>query len=236
MGRALVFVVDESATPWPIARRDRRGFTEVNHDGFSSPPHPVGDRRSTRVYRWRLPGVRFLSAKSARVIVHALVCLANALRSQSFSLSQRFAPTRALRLCFTPHPPIGFGPSELCSTRPAAMPLGIRCSLVVGAARSKPSRPSLGGITASSRRSPWFIRRWLAWLTRLVGCTSIGWVSKTSLESHDERCTTGERRCQGPIVEHPRFVEADGAGSIASKALQLQSLAPTEQPHSPCCR
>lgn len=41
------------------------------------------------------------------------VCLTAAIRSQSFSLSQRFNPTRTLRLCFAPHPPLGFGSSEV---------------------------------------------------------------------------------------------------------------------------
>jgi hypothetical protein len=41
------------------------------------------------------------------------VCLAGGIRSQSFSLSQRFDPSETSWLCFKPHPPIGFGPSEL---------------------------------------------------------------------------------------------------------------------------
>jgi hypothetical protein len=41
------------------------------------------------------------------------VCLADTVRSQSFSLSQRFEPARASWLCFTPHPPIGFRSPEL---------------------------------------------------------------------------------------------------------------------------
>jgi len=58
------------------------------------------------------PGVRFLSAKSAWVI-GVQRCLGCTVRSQGFSPSQRFTPTRASWLCFAPHPPIGFWSSEL---------------------------------------------------------------------------------------------------------------------------
>jgi len=40
------------------------------------------------------------------------VCLSDTFHSQSFSLSQRFYPARTSRLCFIPHPPIGFWSSE----------------------------------------------------------------------------------------------------------------------------
>jgi len=56
-------------------------------------------------------GVRFLSAESAGVI-GVQRCLGRTVRSQGFSPSQRFSPTRASWLCFTPHPPIGFRSSE----------------------------------------------------------------------------------------------------------------------------
>jgi len=36
------------------------------------------------------------------------VYLSDTFRSQSFSLSQRFHPSESLRLCFKPHPPLGF--------------------------------------------------------------------------------------------------------------------------------
>jgi hypothetical protein len=39
-------------------------------------------------------------------------CLPGTFRSQGFSPSQRFDPTDALWLCFTPHPSIGFWPPE----------------------------------------------------------------------------------------------------------------------------
>jgi hypothetical protein len=46
-------------------------------------------------------------------IVNVLVCLSNTVRSQSFSLSQRFNPAYTVQLCFTLLPSIGFQPSEL---------------------------------------------------------------------------------------------------------------------------
>lgn len=57
-------------------------------------------------------GVRFLSAFGAWVIVMPAY-LTGTIRPQGFSPSRRFDPTRALWLCFTPHPPLGFQPSEL---------------------------------------------------------------------------------------------------------------------------
>jgi hypothetical protein len=73
----------------------------------------AGNRRKTHSgsYDDASHGVRFLSAKSARVIVVS-VCLSDTIRPQGFSPSRRFDPTRALWLCFAPLPPIGFKPSE----------------------------------------------------------------------------------------------------------------------------
>jgi len=62
------------------------------------------------------PGVRLLSAESARVI-GSQRCLGCAIRPQGFSPSRRLSPTRALWLCFAPHPPIGFWSSELFPLR-----------------------------------------------------------------------------------------------------------------------
>lgn len=72
----------------------------------------------TRSRKNTVPSVRFvvLSAEPASVI-GALACLTNTFRSQRFSRSQRLSPTETLRLCFTPHPPLGFRSSELSSTR-----------------------------------------------------------------------------------------------------------------------
>jgi len=41
------------------------------------------------------------------------VCLADTIRPQGFSPSRRFDPTWTAWLCFAPHPPVGFQPSEL---------------------------------------------------------------------------------------------------------------------------
>jgi len=67
-----------------------------------------GHARHTAASRGTFREVRFLTAKSVWVIV-MLVYLTNTVRSRGFSPSQRFDPTRTLWLCFTPHPPIGFG-------------------------------------------------------------------------------------------------------------------------------
>jgi len=44
-------------------------------------------------------------------------CLTDTFRSQRFTRSQRLSPTRTLRVCFTPHPPLGLRSSEPSSTR-----------------------------------------------------------------------------------------------------------------------
>lgn len=56
-------------------------------------------------------GVRFPSAKAVQVVVVS-VFLADTIRPQSFSLSRRLDPTWTSWLCFAPHPPMGFRPSE----------------------------------------------------------------------------------------------------------------------------
>lgn len=61
-------------------------------------------------------GVRFLSADSVREIGVQL-CLRCTVRSQGFTPSQRFTPSRTSWLCFTPHPSIGFWSSELFPLR-----------------------------------------------------------------------------------------------------------------------
>jgi hypothetical protein len=58
-------------------------------------------------------------------------CLGCTVRSQGFSPSQRLSPTWALRLCFTPHPPLGFLVFRAFPSPPAAISLDIRCSPVV---------------------------------------------------------------------------------------------------------
>jgi hypothetical protein len=58
---------------------------------------------------------RFLAFQRSQTgeSLNVTACLTATFRSQGFSPSQRFGPHLPLRLCFTPHPLIGFGPSEL---------------------------------------------------------------------------------------------------------------------------
>jgi hypothetical protein len=58
-------------------------------------------------------------------------CLGCTVRSRGFSPPQRFSPIRALWLCFTPHPPLGFLVFRAFPSPPAVISLDIRCSLVV---------------------------------------------------------------------------------------------------------
>jgi hypothetical protein len=61
------------------------------------------------------------------------VCLVDTAHSQSFSPSQRVSPVRASRLCFAPHPPIGFVVAfRAFPTRKAVLPLDSLYSLAVG--------------------------------------------------------------------------------------------------------
>jgi hypothetical protein len=80
------------------------------------------------------PGVRFLSAESARVI-GVQRCLGCTVRSQGFSPSQRFSPTRTSWLCFTPHPPLGFWSSELF---PRRQPRYLSISVALLSIRQRP--------------------------------------------------------------------------------------------------
>jgi hypothetical protein len=64
--------------------------------------------------------------------LYVTACLTATFRSQGFSPSQRFGPHLPLRLCFTPHPLIGFGPSELFPPKSADMPFDTSCSLALG--------------------------------------------------------------------------------------------------------
>jgi len=76
------------------------------------PPKWIAGARHAAGIRRQLPWGSGPFGVSTQAIV-VLVCLASTIRSQSFSLSQRFEPAWALWLCFTPHPPLGFWPSEL---------------------------------------------------------------------------------------------------------------------------
>jgi hypothetical protein len=78
---------------------------------FEPPKWVVGARHAAGIRR-RLPWGSVPFGVSTRAIV-VPVCLSDTVRSQGFSPSQRFEPARASWLCFAPHPPIGFRPSEL---------------------------------------------------------------------------------------------------------------------------
>jgi hypothetical protein len=85
------------------------------------------------------------------------VYLSDTIRSQSFSLSQRFEPAWASWLCFAPHPPLGFWPSELfplsqpwhLSVLDALFPFQL-AAVSLGQARARPSPPN----SATSPRPP----------------------------------------------------------------------------------
>lgn len=79
----------------------------------ASAGHEPGARRATG--KLMAPPLRFfvLSAFVSSGGRFVPVYLAGTFRSQGFSPSQRFAPSRALRLCFASHPPLGFRSSEL---------------------------------------------------------------------------------------------------------------------------
>jgi len=79
-------------------------------------------------------GFWFLSAKATQVIVSALVYLANAVRSQSFSPSQRFDPTWTSWFYFTPHPPIGFLAFRVFPSKSAVASFDAQYSRAVGPA------------------------------------------------------------------------------------------------------
>jgi hypothetical protein len=95
------------------------------------PLHRPGARHATR--KLMAPPLRFffLTAFVSLGNRDVLVCLSSTIRSQGFSPSQRFHPSRALRLCFAPLPPLGFLAFRAFPTQPAVTPLGIPCSFVV---------------------------------------------------------------------------------------------------------
>jgi len=68
------------------------------------------------------------------------------IRSQGFAPSQRFAPVRALWLCFTPLPPIGFRSSELFPLRQPRY-LSVPVALLSLRQLRQPSRYSTAGVT-----------------------------------------------------------------------------------------
>jgi hypothetical protein len=73
-------------------------------------PSPHRSSVAVRVSRWdaTTPPMGFGPLRRLNLGIIAPVCLPDAIRSQSFSLSQRFEPAQASWFCFTPHPPLGF--------------------------------------------------------------------------------------------------------------------------------
>jgi len=92
----------------------RGGINPMPSPGGCLPPLPprwrVGARHAAGIQR-RLPWGSVPFGVSTWAIV-VPVYLTDTIRSQSFSLSQRFEPARASWLCFAPHPPLGFRSSE----------------------------------------------------------------------------------------------------------------------------
>jgi hypothetical protein len=106
-----------------------------------APRHGPGARHATR--KLMAPPLRFfvLPAFVSLGSRSAPDCLTGTIRSQGFSPSQRFNPARALRLCFTSHPPIGFLASRAFPTQPAVTPLDARCSFVVSSSSGSSGLP-----------------------------------------------------------------------------------------------
>jgi hypothetical protein len=87
-------------------------------------------------------GFFVLSTESAQAIVDVSVSLADTVRSQGFSPSQRFAPAWASRLCFAPHPPIGFVLAfRAFPVQSAVLPFDSRYSHAVGLASTSVGKP-----------------------------------------------------------------------------------------------
>jgi hypothetical protein len=121
------------------------------------PPKRIASARHAAGIRRQLPWGSDPLGVCTQAIV-APVYLTGTIRSRSFSLPQRFEPARASWLCFAPHPPTGFWPSELF---PRSQPwhlsvlvalLSFRLAPVsLGQARAPPSPP-----TSSSPRDRTF--------------------------------------------------------------------------------
>ena len=85
--------------------------------------------RKARITDSRTPSRGSLPFSETRCVDrYVAACLTTTIRSQGFSPSQRFDPGTSLRLCFTPHPLVGFRPSELFPPEPAVTPLDAQCS------------------------------------------------------------------------------------------------------------
>jgi hypothetical protein len=103
--------------------------------GGSFPRERVARARGDNAFR----EVSFPFGETSSCGRSVLVCLANTIRSQSFSLSQRFNPARTLWLYFAPHPPIGFVAFRVFPTQSAFTPLDDPYSLAVKQCPSCPA-------------------------------------------------------------------------------------------------
>lgn len=130
---------------WALLEAERSASSSRRANAYhlsNSSPGPVPSTDSAElgaeIFDNASHGVWVLSAKSAQVIVTVLAYHPSTFRSQSFSPSQRFDPTRALWFCFAPHPPIGFLAYRVFPSQPAVVPSGTRYSLVVEPAPHRP--------------------------------------------------------------------------------------------------
>lgn len=176
--------------------------------------------------------VRLLSAEPAQVI-GALAYLTNTVRSQRFSRSQRFTPTRTLRLCFAPHPPLGFRSSKLSSAQVSRSIS--RCPLL--SCRWTSTRPKV-----ISTKRPYLPHRLPV---RLVLAARIPCrYPATSLSSniisvlgeqarllHRERSYPNQAWCRVSAQAMASTTKRSGGNASSKRGTRLQSLAPTERPY-----
>jgi hypothetical protein len=166
------------------------------------------------------------------------VCLTDAIRSQGFSPSQRFDPARASWLCFTPHPPTGFRPSELfplsqslrLSTPVALMSLGqlhaFRTSRLALRPRSWTIRPDL----PHAKTEPLTSAR--ATLHHNLGINRARRRPRV-VAVLGERLRPRQRASTQSFGQGgPRFCERSFGEPRPGHGPRLQSLAPTERPYS----
>jgi hypothetical protein len=167
-----------------------------------------------------------------------LVCLPNTFRSQGFSPSQRFHPARAVWLCFTPLPPIGFRSSELF---PLSQPwclstlvplLSFEPARVVSSKLVSPLPPSssapMGPVLESS--------------VNPVGCCTTSKEPVHIIQKGTRgkpRVRAGERPidperydAQRPTGRYRVRLQVLRKQSPTGMGPRLQSLAPTESPYS----
>lgn len=100
-------------------------------------PSRVGCRDSRQHLPWGLGPFGGIGSSDRCVLAYH----PSTIRSQSFSPSQRFSPTRTLWFCFTPHPPIGFLAYRAFPSQPAVTPSGVLYSPAVRPAPARFGKP-----------------------------------------------------------------------------------------------